>query len=476
MKTILSRHLLITVGLISVAVVVAIFSYRFVITDKLPAIEIPDVSGFDLYTHKQIISAYEEALSHPDDPEVVGHLGSVLHNFSLYEYAMKSYVRAHLLHPGKFKWLYYLGITQAVIKQDENAIATFQKALALRPGYVFTKLRIADLLKAAGKTNEAKLLYLEVIEEDPNSAKAYFRVGQTYQTLGNTHIAAEYFRKAISLFGQYGSAHYALGLAYRDLGNKEFAEKHLSEYEMYKNTIPPNMDFLFGKLLQSSNSIRSRFKAAKQLNAQGRQREFLNALNSILKDQPGHMPTLITLIKKYKEMKRFEKAIQHYLKAMQINPNAQNAHYYYAQLLVDQNRVDEAIQIFRKVIDINPNHINAQYSLAELYEENGDIEAADTFFNQAIVSDPNHSELNYRFGKYLLRNGQSDNANEYFEKAATLRDQDVILLMDIAKAYVDVNIPFKVISYYERAQILANELKRWKQLAEIERELCYWKN
>lgn len=443
-------------------------------TVELPAIEIPDVSRFAIDARNRINKAYENYKAHPDDPATNGELGRVLHQYQLHEFAGKAFLRAHLLQPKKFKWLYYLGVTQALREQNEVAINTYQKALGIRPKYVQAKFRIANLLINMGQTEEAIQMFLTVLDEKPNFIRGHYGLGQAYRTLGDLRPAAEHFRKAIALHEQYGDAHYALGLVYRDLGELELAKNHLLEFEKYKEIRPPAQDILISQLFEGFKNIHSRMQKIQRFAAEGKILGAIKVANDVLQDRPDHIPAHITLITLYTNVQKYQRAILHYRKVIQINPGAQGAHFYYGKLLFLQDRDAEAIEIFRKVIDINPLHAEALSYLGLLFDKQGKSEDAKLFYERAIKSDPNDVTANYNYGRYLLLNGQIDAAIELFNKATSLQNKNTGLLLDIARAFTQINHRTQVISYYKRARKIATELDQWKTVAEIERELCYW--
>ena len=476
MKKIFTKRLILIIGLALIVLIAIFVSIQLYKSAKLPAIEIPDVNSFAIDARNRINKAYEHNIAYPDDPDANGELGRVLHQYRLHEFTGKAFLRAHLLQPDKFRWLYYLGVTQALREQNEVAINTYRKALEIRPKYVQVKFRIANILLNMGQTEEAIQMFLTALDEKPNFIRGHYNLGQAYRTLGDLQPAAEHFRMAIALFEQYGDAHYALGLVYRDLGELELAKKHLLDFENYEGMRPPAQDPLITALFEGYEGIQSRMQKVQKLAADGEIMEAISITNNVLEDRPDHIPAHITLITLYTHAQKYNKAVLHYRKTMQLNPNAQGALFYYAKLLLLQNRDAEAIEIFRKVIDINPLHAEALSNLGMLFDKQGDPEQAELFFKRAMQSDPNDPMANYNYGRYLLFNGQIDVAIELFNKVTSLQNKNAGLLTDIAQAFAEIDYGTMVISYYKRARDIATKLNQWKRVAEIERELCYWQN
>lgn len=72
---------------------------------------------------------------------------------------------------------------------------------------------------------------LQVIEQDPLDAEAYFNLGLEYMALGRTDQEIQSYLEAIHIYGNYSKAHFNLAIAFDKIKEGEKAIKHLIKAE-----------------------------------------------------------------------------------------------------------------------------------------------------------------------------------------------------------------------------------------------------
>ncbi len=154
---------------------------------------------------------------------------------------------------------------------------------------------------------------------------------------------------------------------------------------------------------------------------------------------------------------RYEDAINHFQKAVQLDPNYAPAELYlataYAQSVVPDlqtpdnlNRAQMAIDGFKKVYDRNPKDIGSIKGIAALYLNIGKFDDAKAWQLKAIAVDPNDAEAHYTVGyidwrqayrnavQVLASAGMTDagDGNPKLPKAqcATLQQQNTALVTE----------------------------------------------
>ena len=82
---------------------------------------------------------------------------------------------------------------------------------------------------------------------------------------------------------------------------------------------------------------------------------------------------------------KLDEAIEHYRKALEIDPNYQDALHGAGMALFNSGRVDEAIATAKKLIEIDKDDILAHTSLSMFYQAQGRIEEAEKEGNVARI-------------------------------------------------------------------------------------------
>ena len=83
------------------------------------------------------------------------------------------------------------------------------------------------------------------------------------------------------------------------------------------------------------------------------------------------------------------KALDHYGVVIELQPEAVDAHFGYAECQLHLERFDEAINAYQKVLDLRSDHHEALAALANACRHKKDFEKALIFLNQAIELAPN---------------------------------------------------------------------------------------
>jgi tetratricopeptide (TPR) repeat protein len=82
---------------------------------------------------------------------------------------------------------------------------------------------------------------------------------------------------------------------------------------------------------------------------------------------------------------KLDEAIENYRKALEIDPNYQDALHGVGMALFNSGRVDEAIATAKKLIEIDNDDILAHTSLSMFYQAQGRIEEAEKEGNVARI-------------------------------------------------------------------------------------------
>ena len=204
--------------------------------------------------------------------------------------------------------------------------------------------------------------YEEAIEENPNNAEAYYRIGALADEIGNTNFAAQKFREALNADAYHPGA-----------------KRALSTYHVKRGTI------------------------ARQ---QGRLNDARNELQTAVQIDPGSSVAQLELGRVYEADGQLDDAMQAYVASAEADPHKIDTQLALGQGYLAQKRYVQAEAAFSAVLESNPNRVEAHTGLGEAYFYQDKKQEALQSFEQAI--------------RHHLLKGRRDLAKQVKEKSDAL--------------------------------------------------------
>ena len=277
------------------------------------------------------------------------------------------------------------------LKRFEGAIASFDRAIALRPQYVEALNNRGNTLREMKCLEEALANHEKALSIKPDYIEAHYDRGNTLLSLKRFGEALASYDKALTLKPDYVKALNNRGNALRALGR--FADA-LASYDI---ALAINPNFV----------------------------EALNNRGNTLRD-----------------LGRYEDALGSYDKAVAMQPTFAEALNNRGSTLRDLNRIEEAIASYRKALTIKPESVEALSNLGVVLKELGRFAEAQQAAEQIIKMAPQRTSA-YRLFAEVSQFG-ADNPHltmmeELMQGAARLSGQDQLdLHFALAKAYEDL--------------------------------------
>jgi len=111
-------------------------------------------------------------------------------------------------------------------------------------------------------------------------------------------------------------------------------------------------------------------------------------------------------------------------RAIALNPNLFEAHYFYARDCFAEGRLDEGIGYLREAVRAWPGHLSALSNLGAALAEAGRAAEAVPYLAQAAARAPDHAGIRYNHGLALLDAGRPAEAVTELEAAVRLSPGD----------------------------------------------------
>lgn len=122
---------------------------------------------------------------------------------------------------------YLLGELYLYKSRVPEAVAEFQKELAINPGHAATYYKLADAYSRLQKFEDAERLLQRSIWLDATSTGPFILMGKVLEKKGEFALAVRSLQRAATMDPNNPTTHHLLGQAYRDMGKKEEAETEL---------------------------------------------------------------------------------------------------------------------------------------------------------------------------------------------------------------------------------------------------------
>jgi DNA-binding winged helix-turn-helix (wHTH) protein/Tfp pilus assembly protein PilF len=117
------------------------------------------------------------------------------------------------------------------------------------------------------------------------------------------------------------------------------------------------------------------------------------------------------------------------------------------------------LPLLQKVIEVNHHHIDAIALLGALHQQNGHLEMAKGLFEQGLAINDKSSLFHLFYGDFLLSQQQTTEALSSLQAAFKLSPNDPEVLVKLAYAYLVKRERNKAQQYFERARLIAPNLR-----------------
>lgn len=119
--------------------------------------------------------------------------------------------------------------------------------------------------------------------------------------------------------------------------------------------------------------------------------------------------------------KRYDSAIDHYRRSVQLDPSYQRAWRALGFLLASEKDNAGAVEAMRRAVALEPDDWATRFNLGFLHHQLGEHEPAIEQFNAVTAGNPNLDRAWYGLGMIYLERGELEPAINHLERAAKLQ-------------------------------------------------------
>jgi tetratricopeptide (TPR) repeat protein len=289
-----------------------------------------------------------------------------------------------------------LGTIYARTDRWKMAEESFQSALAAEPASIGARLGLAAIYVDTGRYDEAVAALNDVRRKDPENFVARVKGALLDVRLGRVAEAEAGARAAISRNSDSAEAHYVLGLA---LEQKGALDEAAAEMRRVHDLSPAHLGAL-SHLVTIETRLRhgaeaARWRAAQQealsrAHVEERVRDHriqgvaafnredyttaLQEFQMIAREDPGDAQVHLHLGSTYIALGKLAEATSELERCLSLDPRNDRALVELGRAQALDNRLEEAIATLQKAVDVNPQFPEPHYYLAGIYRARGDEE------------------------------------------------------------------------------------------------------
>ncbi len=380
--------------------------------------EIPDPSllGMEAAVQEQLSQGLTELRSliagdvaDGELAEAYGGMGQIYLAYDLVAPAEACLLNARQLAPEDFRWCYLLGALYQTERRLDQALASYQAALALEPRDLPALIRAGNTHLALDQPELAKAFFERASALGGPRAAALAGLGKAAAALGEHETAIEHFEAALAEQPKASSLHYPLAIAYRELGRIDDARRHLAERGDVEAPFP---DPLAQRLLRLATGagvhLMYGHRAMRHGNLEAGVKRFYRAVAA----NPRSAPSQQALGGALARQGDTEGAVRHYSASLALEPENPALHYNLGTVLVELGEQAQAIRHFRAALELAPDYHNARYNLATALAGIARYEEAAAHYRNLLETDPSDLGTRYFLAQTLRQLGRDGEAAE----------------------------------------------------------------
>ena len=218
-------------------------------------------------------------------------------------------------------------------------------------------LAIAIQHHQAGRLQAAEQIYRQILQAEPNQARAWQLLGVIARQMGRHEIAVEYIGRAIKLKPDYAEAHNSLGAAFENHGKLEEA------VACYRRALELKPDL-----------AEAHYNLGVALKDQGKVDQAIACYRRSLEGKPDYAEAHYNLGVVMGEQGNIDESIACYRRALERKPDYAEALVNLGNALIDQGKLDDAADCYRRALEFKPDSAKTHWNQSLLWLLTGDFQ------------------------------------------------------------------------------------------------------
>ena len=316
----------------------------------------------------------------------------------------------------------------------EEALNVLRPAIELQPDSLDIRYAVAAVLFGGlGKAEEATAVLEMALLRDSSSVKIYKLLSDIYLSLNRTDRAKQVLERISALAPADWESQNLLGLVHRREGAVAAATAAFRQAALRAPWEPHphlNLARLYRQqgYLNAAESERRIFERLRDWQLD--EERYLAKIDEDSTDVESHFH----LGRIYFRQDRLDRAIWHFRRAVQLDPNFGLGHYGWGALLHSRGRLEEAIEAYQQAYRCAPHLVVVLNDLGLAYHQAGRVEEALATYQKALALRPDLALSSSNLGALYAAQGKPEEAVAHYKAALELDPE----LMGTQKALIDL--------------------------------------
>jgi tetratricopeptide (TPR) repeat protein len=365
-------------------------------------------------------------------------------------------------HPTDVRSLIIYGGIKQVHKDTPAAIDAYEKVIAEDPKqkkvYALQKkvyALLGGLYIEAGKLDQAKRVFDQMIENFPGTYVGHFYLGKIYVKQGKLKEAEKEFKRTLEIEPELLEPRYELLELYKDQKNTQEALK------IYKDILKRN-----------PSNIRAAMELGYYYYSHGKVAQAEEIFKKLGQRSVAEFEVIIKIIQLYLDKKKYDEglvilqgmlkavpdspeihhvagiafygkkdnpsALKHFMKVTPESRFYEDAVIHASYILSDNKQDEEAIKLLSEAIKNEPQNAEFKYYLGTFYEDSEQLDKAAKLIRAAIELDPDNPRYYFRLGVVYDKWNKKEDSMATMRKVIELDPKHANALNYLGYTYADL--------------------------------------
>ncbi len=388
-----------------------------------PVLPEVDLTDADPAVVRAIEQARQAVRSRTQAADAWGLLGMVLAAHGYHPAAVPCFTEAERLEPQEVRWPYFRGVALAVYDPDA-AIPSLRRAVEWSGlGSEAPRLRLAEVLLAQGKTEEAGEWFRLLLAADPGNGRAHLGLARLAAGRNDMAESLSHLEAAAAHPMTRKAAQTLLAEVHQRRGDTEAAARAARRAaDLPEDPDPP--DPYLDEMESYQVGKPAQLTRASKLLRQRREKEAVALMRQAVRDYPDSASCWLGLGRALVQAREYREAEQALRETVRLNPELVEGYFYLGVSHFERGDYLSAGPAFRRATELRPDYALAHYNLGHCLKRQGDRPGALAAFGAAVRLKPHFAQAHCNLGELLLGEGRTTEAREHLRLAVSLDPSD----------------------------------------------------